>query len=232
MNTPTRMPTPELTQEDVRDRIIWENKHLVIWDKPSGLPVHPGFGGGITLHDYMPLLRFHFADRVPGLLHRLDRETSGCLALGRTDEALSFYGKIFQQHRVGKKYLAIVYGRPPQDEGTIDLPILQERIGAGMRSKVDKIRGQEARTHYRVLKTNSGLSLIEAQPKTGRMHQIRVHMQAIGCPIAGDRLYGGNTTEWARLMLHAAELSLPASSVTPAIEAQSPYPEEWKPWLS
>jgi RluA family pseudouridine synthase len=230
--TSTRLPTPEFSAEEVRARILWENEHLLIWDKPAGLPVHAGFGGGITLSDYLPYLQDEAASRVPALLHRLDRETSGCLALGKTDSAIRAYNKFFQQQRVQKTYIALVFGRMPAKEGVIDLPIRAYQRGASMRSEIDEARGQAAQTSYRVLQEHSGMSLVEAQPKTGRMHQIRVHFQAMGCPLAGDRNYGGQDARFPQLMLHAAALSLPNSTFAPALTVESPLPAIWQDYRS
>ncbi len=223
-----RLPTPELSANEVRARILWENEHLLIWDKPAGLPVHAGFGGGITLSDYLPQLQDAGAARLPALLHRLDRETSGCLALGKTDSAIRAYNKFFQQQRVQKTYIALVFGRMPAPQGQIDLPIRAYQRGASMRSEIDEVRGQSAQTIYRVLQEFPGLSLVQAAPQTGRMHQIRVHFQAMGCPLAGDRNYGGQDARFAQLMLHAASLELPSSSVAPALTVQSPLPAIWQ----
>ena len=230
MSAITRLPTPEFTADEIRARILWENDHLLIWDKPSGLPVHKGFGGGVTLDDYLPYLQADGA-RLPALIHRLDRETSGCLALGRSDDALRTYNRFFEQQRVQKTYLALVFGSL-KPEGIISLPIRQFRVGAGMRSEIDETRGQVAETHYRTLHKTRGMSLIEAQPKTGRMHQLRVHFAALGCPIAGDRLYGGQDAGFNQLMLHAAKLQLPSSKLAPALVQESPTPAEWLPYLS
>lgn len=169
----------------------------------------------MTLDDY--LHEFQFEKKLPpSLAHRLDRDTSGCLILGRSKQALRTLGRLFEQGRINKTYWAIVEGSLPQKTMRIDMPL--EKINSQSNRwhmKVDP-SGQVAITELRVLQEKDGLSWLELKPKTGRTHQLRVHCAALGCPIVGDKLYG-NGTDTSPLMLHARGLRIPYIQNDPAI---------------
>lgn len=185
--------------------------------------MHAGSGGGETLDDY--LLDFQFDKRLPpSLAHRLDRDTSGCLILGRSKQALRTLGRLFEQGRINKTYWAILEGVPPQKQMRIDQPLAKKTVQSNRwQMKIDPA-GQTAITELRVLQEKNGLSLVEMKPKTGRTHQLRVHCQSIGCPIIGDKFYGSGD-DHSRLMLHARALRIPYVQNDPAFLVDAPLPE-------
>ncbi|MCZ8185021.1 MAG: RNA pseudouridine synthase [Beijerinckiaceae bacterium] len=199
-----------MTSRDLLDRILYRDADCLVLDKPSGLAVHRGPKGGQTLDDFLPDLRLD-GPILPQLAHRLDRETTGCLVLGRNAAALRQLGQAFAQGRVTKTYLALACGMPAETAGVIDLPLA--RRSHDRRSwwmKVDP-SGQPSETRWRRLATRDGLSWLALQPVTGRTHQLRVHCAAMGWPLAGDRVYGGDRAMAASpsLLLHAWRIRLP-----------------------
>ena len=212
-------------QDFLLDRLLYRDGLILVINKPAGLPVHAGPGGGETLEDYFDALRFGLP-RPPALAHRLDRDTSGCLILGRHPKALRRLGKLFQANKIEKTYLALVKGAPSQSSGRIDLALTKQTTKNGWRMIVDET-GQEALTTYRTLASSGDISLIEAKPKTGRTHQIRVHLNALGCPIIGDPAYGGlSAAERAEpMMLHARRLIIPLSAHKDPICVEAPIPD-------
>lgn len=203
------------------DRVLYRDAMMLVIDKPAGIPVHAGPGGGPNLEQYFDALRYGLP-RPPGLAHRLDRDTSGCLVLGRHRRALARLGRLFESGRVDKVYWAVVEGAPPQAEGRIDLPLQKVSRKDAWRMFPDPA-GQPSVTDYRLLGRADGRSWLECRPRTGRTHQIRVHLAAIGCPILGDGIYGQpNPTE--PLHLHAREVTLPLYPTREAIGAVAPPP--------
>lgn len=195
---------------------------MLVINKPRGLPVHAGPSGGDNLENYFDALRFGLP-RKPALAHRLDRDTSGCLALGRHPKALRKLGKLFQSGRVEKTYWAICKGVPDALSGSILFPLEKTPRGSGWRVEISDA-GKEARTTYRVLAQKDGFSVIAAKPRTGRTHQIRVHLTAIGAPILGDAFYDPDhdSREPAPLMLHARRLVIPLSATKAPVEVDAP----------
>lgn len=212
--------------------IIFADKDIIVLNKPAGISVHPvrnsishGASGGPnvkgeTVVDFLikhfPEVKGVGEDPIrPGIVHRLDRDTSGVLVVARSAHAFEKLKALFKERRVEKTYLAIVCGTPKNRKGVVSYPIGRDaknptrRGAAGGRARV---RGErEAYTEYRVLKKGTDFSLLEVLPKTGRTHQIRVHMKALGHPIACDRVYGGKNVCCSegvgRQMLHAQSLS-------------------------
>jgi RluA family pseudouridine synthase len=215
---------------DITARILHRDAAIIVLDKPAGIAVHAGSGKDSGIDRYFGALRFG-EPRDPALAHRLDKDTSGCLVLGRTREALAKLGKLFQTGRVGKTYWAVVAGRPAEDAGIINAPLA--RRSHDRRSWVMKIAAandpaaETAVTRYRVLAAGDGLSLLELNPETGRTHQLRVHCDHIGCPIAGDPIYGGDRARaLARhLHLHARRIVLPFGHDAPPLDITAPVPE-------
>jgi len=183
----------EIKPENIPIEIIWEDDDIAIVNKPVGLVVHPG--AGIAKGTLVNALMFHFNEKLsdqhdpqrPGIVHRLDKDTSGLLIVAKNDKVHSLLSRMFQERTIKKTYLAITSGVPAQEEDTI-----RTLIG---RSKKDRIKmtvtteGREAVTHYKIIKFYDFFSLLEIELETGRTHQIRVHFSHINCPILGDNTY-------------------------------------------
>ena len=200
---------------------------MLVIDKPAGLPVHPDRKGGETVTDWLDALRFGLPRR-PEAAHRLDRDTSGCLVLGRHPRALARLGELFRTGATGKTYWALVEGRPPDDEGLVELPLGRlSRHPADWRMRVDST-GQAAATRWRVLARppdGIGATWVELSPLTGRTHQLRVHMAAMGWPILGDHVYGTAARRGEPgLMLHARSVSVPFRPQQPPVVVTAPAP--------
>ncbi|WP_332659646.1 RluA family pseudouridine synthase [Brevundimonas sp.] len=207
-----------LSEDDiaaVRSWIIHEDEAVIAFNKPAGLSSQ---GGRIQAHTLDDLL-WAFArsnGKRPDLVHRLDRDTSGVILAAKTKPAAGFLGKAMQARRFKKTYLALVSAAPEPAGGVIDKPLLRQEIGreSYMRAVAPDTPGaQPALSRYRTLSASDDGALVELDPATGRMHQLRVHMASIGRPLAGDARYGGALTfagrAAPRLMLHAAKLVFP-----------------------
>jgi len=205
-------------------RVLYRDGLMLVIDKPAGLAVHPGPSGGESLEDYFGALRFGLP-RAPALAHRLDRDTTGCLVLGRHAKALRKLGKLFSQNKVEKTYWALTRGVPEKLSATIDAPLKKTSDKGGWRMVIAD-DGQSAATSYRVLTSTGGVSFIEAKPKTGRTHQIRIHLASIGCPVIGDPFYGDLSPEdrGRAMMLHARRVVVPISKNNPAVIVEAPPP--------
>src|SRR5918997_7167752 len=196
---------------NLADRVLYRDGLVLVIDKPAGIPVHAGPGGGPNLEHWFPLLRFGLP-RPPALAHRLDRDTSGCLVLGRHPKALRRLGRLFAEGQVEKLYWAVVAGVPREAEGRIEAALLKQKRGTVGWRMVVAPEGQHAVTDYRVLGAAEGRAWLELRPRTGRTHQIRVHCAALGTPVIGDPAYGGpaqGATTDRPLQLHARAISLP-----------------------
>ncbi|MFC7395786.1 RluA family pseudouridine synthase [Chelatococcus sp. GCM10030263] len=214
---------PEPSSQDIVRRLLYRDALMLVIDKPAGLAVHPDVKSGATLVDQLDALRFGLPRR-PELAHRLDRDTSGCLVLGRHRKALARLGRLFAAGKVSKRYWAVVLGGPAGDEGEIALP-LARRDPRGWQMRVDPA-GQPALTRWRVMGRGEGMSFLALEPVTGRTHQLRVHCAAMGWPILGDRLYGPEPAPGLRLMLHARSVTVPLYPKRQAILADAPVPAE------
>ncbi len=209
---------------DLRDRVLYRDPLMLVLDKPAGIPVHAGPGGGRNLEDGFASLRFG-QPRDPALAHRLDRDTSGCLVLGRHRKALRKLGRLFAAGRIEKIYWAVTRGRPARDEGRIEAPLRKKsERGAGWRMEIHP-EGASAVTDYRVLAEKDGLAWLELKPRTGRTHQVRVHCAALGCPVVGDPVYGLKTAIVTPLHLHARAVAIPLYANRDSITATAPPPD-------
>lgn len=201
-------------------RLLFLDGEALVIDKPAGLAVHPGPATPRSLEDELDALRFGFMRR-PVPVHRLDRDTSGCLLLARNPKAVKRFGQAFADGAVRKLYAAVLDGEVRGENGTIDLALAKvSSREAGWRIVPDP-RGKPARTHWRVVGRAGGRTLVAFRPETGRTHQVRVHAAAgLDAPVVGDPVYG---TARAAMLLHAAALALPRSG-KPPVEARAPLP--------
>jgi tRNA pseudouridine32 synthase/23S rRNA pseudouridine746 synthase len=215
-----------MTPEEMVSRLLYRDGLMLVIDKPAGFAVHKGPKGGESLEDHFDALRFGLP-RMPALAHRLDRETSGCLVLGRHRKALAELGRLFKAGRVGKTYWAVVEGGPAQEEGRIDLPLGRKDATRGWWMKHDP-GGQPAATTWKVtgrtkLPAKAWLAL---EPLTGRTHQLRVHCAAMGWPIVGDSIYGNAARSGGiGLHLHAREVVVPLYKNRPPVRVTAPVPQ-------
>lgn len=213
-----------MNPEEIVSRLLHRDALMLVIDKPAGLPVHPGPRGGETLHRYLDHLRFGLPRR-PEVVHRLDRDTAGCLVLGRHARALARLGELFRKGEVEKIYWAVVEGGPEENEGEIAEPIAPISPERTWRMRVDP-SGQPALTRWRVLGRGDGFSWLELEPVTGRTHQLRVHMAARGWPIVGDPVYGAAPRSGkVRLQLLARRITVPLYPRKPPISVEAPVPD-------
>ena len=218
-----------MTPEEMVSRLLYRDGLMLVIDKPAGLAVHRGPksspNGGENLEDYFDTLRFGLP-RSPALAHRLDRDTSGCLVLGRHRKALAQLGRLFKSGAVEKTYWAVVEGAPDGDAGTIALPLgrLDETRGWWMKHDPN---GQPAETKWKVMgRSSAGNSAwLALEPITGRTHQLRVHCAETGWPIVGDTIYGSAPRSGGPIMhLHAREVVVPLYKNRAPIRVVAPVP--------
>ncbi len=209
-------------------RLLYRDGMMLVIDKPAGIAVHRGPKGGENLEDYFQALRFGLP-RNPALAHRLDRDTSGCLVLGRHHKALEKLGLLFKQGKVEKIYWAIVDKGPAQDEGLIDLPLGRLDAARGWWMKPDPA-GLPAKTLWRILSRMGGRALVELKPLTGRTHQLRVHCAAQGFPILGDPIYGQGGA--MGLQLHARAITIPLYKNKEPVNIEAPVPPHMRATLA
>lgn len=226
-------PTPELVMkpEDVPLDILFEDEVLLVLNKPAGVVVHPGAGvvsGTLVnalLHHCGSLSVVGGVER-PGIVHRLDKETSGCLLVAKSDVAHRALSRQFAERSVRKTYLAITTRGPRPASGSIDVPIARHPVHRQKMCASERAEARESRTDYQVLKNADGLYLVECRPLTGRTHQIRVHLQYVGSPVAGDPVYG-KRDKFARHLLHAWKLEFTHPSSGERLAFASPVPSDF-----
>jgi tRNA pseudouridine32 synthase / 23S rRNA pseudouridine746 synthase len=220
-----------MTPEEMLARLLYRDGLMLVIDKPAGVAVHRGPKGGDSLEDYFDVLRFGLP-RVPALAHRLDRDTSGCLVLGRHRKALALLGKLFKQGKVGKTYWAVVEGGPEHDEGRIDMALAKRDETRGWWMKADP-QGMPSSTTWKVMGRGPGITWLALEPLTGRTHQLRVHCAEMGFPIVGDTIYGGAPRVGGPpLHLHAREVTVPISKNKEPVTITAPVPAHLRELLT
>ena len=217
--------------EDLPLEVLYEDKWLIIVNKASGMVVHPGAG---NIHGTLVSALLHHGtqlsssggDARPGIVHRLDKETSGCLVVAKTDEVHSLLSSLFEARKVSKTYMAAVEGRLRKPSGVIEATIGRHHVHRQKMAIVSEAKGREAITEYRMLGMMDGISLVECKPRTGRTHQIRVHLKHLGCPVLGDPVYG-KRGEYSRHLLHAWKLAFQHPKTGVPIAAEAPIPADF-----
>jgi 23S rRNA pseudouridine1911/1915/1917 synthase len=231
VTTPPPEPS-ELAPEPVPLHVVYEDDDLLIVDKPAGMPVHPAPGHAAqtlvnALLAYAPQLSRAGGEGRPGIVHRLDKDTSGLIIVAKNDAAHAALARQLKAREVEKTYVALVEGRLAQREGVIDAPL--GRHPAQRKKQAVVAGGRAARTRFRVLREIDGRTLLEVHPETGRTHQIRVHLASIGHPVAGDRTYGPGrppVPSLRRQFLHASRLAFRHPRTGARIELEAELPDD------
>jgi tRNA pseudouridine32 synthase/23S rRNA pseudouridine746 synthase len=220
-----------MAPEEMLARLLYRDGLMLVIDKPAGYAVHRGPKGGAALEDDFDTLRFGLP-RAPALAHRLDRDTSGCLVLGRHRKALAALGKLFKQGKVGKVYWAVVEGGPAADAGRIEIALAKRDESRGWWMKPDP-HGLPSVTTWKVMGRGNGITWLALEPLTGRTHQLRVHCAEMGFPIVGDTIYGSAPpTGGPPLHLHAREVTVPISKNKPPVKVVAPVPGHMRELLT
>jgi len=223
-------PEPsELLAEDIPISIIYEDGDLLVVDKPAGMTTHPAPGNPShtlvnAVLSHLPALPESDNPARPGIVHRLDKDTSGLILIAKTRGALADLSAQFKSREVNKAYVALVKGKVIPPRGIVDAPIGRDRAHRQKMAVTDS--GRPARTAYTVLKVYEGYTLVEARPETGRTHQIRVHFASVGHPVVGDIIYGAKSELVGRQFLHAQKLSFRLPSTGKTVEFTSPLPPD------
>ena len=230
------IPPPEPTQlvpEDIPLDIIFENEDLMVVNKPAGMVVHPAAGhkSGTLVHAalaHAPEMIGIGGEKRPGVVHRLDKDTSGLILLAKNDQAHRWLQDQFRLRKTIKTYIALVDGKPPTPSGRIEAPVGRDSIHRKLMSVSGIKKGREAISEYHTLESFREHTLLEVHPLTGRTHQIRVHLKFIGCPVAGDTVYGHKhaTIELNRHFLHAARLTITLPGEDKPRTFEAPLPVE------
>jgi 23S rRNA pseudouridine1911/1915/1917 synthase len=235
-------PTPAHNQaQDIALEIVFEDDHLLVVDKPAGMVVHPAAGNfdGTLVN----ALLHHCAGRLsgiggvarPGIVHRIDKDTSGLLVVAKTDVAHEGLAAQFAKHSIDRRYLAIVAGLPVPASGTIDAAVARSSANRKKMAIVEPGRGKRAVTHYRIVQALRHAALVECRLETGRTHQVRVHLASIGHPLLGDPVYGRTRAEhrdvlkrlnFHRQALHAARLGFIHPVSKENLNFESPLPSD------
>ena len=243
---PPPPPRLAMTAEERPLSILFEDEHLLALDKPPGLVVHPSIGHrqGTLMNALLWHAREWGPDRRPGLVNRLDRDTSGVLLVAKTPAVHGILARHLRRRDARKEYLAIAYGSPPTDQGRIDLKILRDPADR-KRMIVSKTEGRDSVTLWERISEGGGLTLLRCRLLTGRTHQIRVHLKARGWPIVGDPVYGeprfkgiadpglaALCKDFPRQALHARRLAFAHPATGGSIEIMAPVPEDMEGLLA
>lgn len=226
-------PAPsDLIPENIPLDIVFENEDLMVINKPAGMVVHPAIGHltGTLVHaalGHAPHIEGVGGEERPGVVHRLDKDTSGLIILAKKDRAHRWLQDQFRLRKVQKVYLALVDGHPPTPVGRIEVAIGRNTKDRNLMAAVPQHKGRESITEYKTLEVFPEHTLLEVHPETGRTHQIRVHLQFLGCPVAGDMIYGRkkSTIPVERHFLHAAQLTIRLVGEKTPRTFQAPLPE-------
>ncbi len=250
---PDRPPDYDLRPAPIPLTILYEDAYLMVVNKPRGLTVHPapGHPNGTLVNALLahsPQLAQGSATFRPGIVHRLDKGTTGLLIVAKTDRAHALLSYALQQHAIQRRYRALVWGTPAWERTTVDLPIGRHPVNRQKMSVYPHgdVRAKPARTHFSVYKRYSGFTLMEALLETGRTHQVRVHANAVGHPVVGDPLYGGKRTPPAECpraladalrnlqgqLLHAYRLEFTHPITHQPMEFTAPLPPDFEQVLA
>jgi 23S rRNA pseudouridine1911/1915/1917 synthase len=220
--------------EDIPVNIIFEDEDIVVVNKQAGMVVHPAAGnwGGTLVN----ALLFHCGRLAesedefrPGIVHRLDKDTSGVIVVAKNDRAMRSLAKQFQKRTVKKKYIALVKGRVEMDNGLVDVAVGRHPVHR-LKMEAGAENSREAKTVYHVIKRFKDFTQLEIEPETGRMHQIRVHMKHIGYPVMGDTLYG-NDRKFPRQALHAEMIGFTHPGTGKHVEFHAPLPDDMREFI-
>jgi 23S rRNA pseudouridine1911/1915/1917 synthase len=223
----------EIQPEDIPLKVLFENDDVLVINKPAGMVVHPaaGHSSGTLVHAVLghdSHLEGIGGEQRPGIVHRLDKDTSGIILVAKNDRAHRWLQDQFKQRLVKKIYLALVDGHPPTPQGRVEAPIARDPAHRKKMAVVAPGRGREAVTEYRVVEHFQDHDLIEATPLTGRTHQIRLHMAFLGCPISGDSVYGRrkSSVPLQRHFLHAFRLTVRLLNEKQPSTFEAPLPDD------
>jgi 23S rRNA pseudouridine1911/1915/1917 synthase len=216
-----------LEPEEIELPLIYEDEHLLVADKPAGLVVHPGPGhsSGTLVHALLGRAAGGTEPERPGIVHRLDRDTSGLIVVARTEDAYRGLKSLVRKRALERSYVALVRGRPRSERGRIEAPIGRDRSDP-IRQSISTARPRDAVTHFEVRELLHEHALLDVRLETGRTHQIRVHLAAIGLPVVGDSLYGVRGLSLDRQFLHAARLAFPHPVTGERVETESQLPPD------
>ena len=227
--------------QDIPLKVVFEDEHLLVVDKPAGLVVHPAAGNldgtlvNALLHHCAGNLSGIGGVARPGIVHRIDKDTSGLLVVAKTDVAHEGLAKQFAAHSIDRRYLALVSGVPKASHGTVDAPLARSATNRKKIAIVEGQRGKRAVTHWKRLEVRRDAALVECRLETGRPHQVRVHMASIGHPLLGDPVYGGSRKTHGKLLtelgfhrqaLHAAQLGFVHPVTRSRLSFSSPMPAD------
>lgn len=214
-----------LADKLLSEYILFSSDELIAIDKPEGLAVQGGSKISLSIDEAL-----QYINQTQGmeykLVHRLDKDTSGVLLIANGFDSAARLGKAFQEQQISKVYIAVLNGCPTNLEGDLVHEIGKDRSGIFEVVKELSSGGKIAKTHYKVLKSNGGVSLVEFKPTTGRMHQLRFHSQFLGCPIIGDSKYGGK--KFRRMLLHAKTINIPTKVFGQKLTVESPLPKAFE----